>query len=26
VRVAREGDRFWIGGESVTCVRGDVEL
>ena len=26
VRVAREGDRFWIGGESVTCIRGDVEL
>ncbi|HZW76600.1 MAG TPA: PhzF family phenazine biosynthesis protein, partial [Caldimonas sp.] len=26
VRVAREGDAFWIGGESVTCVRGDVEL
>jgi len=26
VLVAREGERFWIGGESVTCIRGDVEL
>ncbi|HEX4235582.1 MAG TPA: PhzF family phenazine biosynthesis protein [Caldimonas sp.] len=26
VRIAREGDTVWVGGESVTCVRGDVEL
>ena len=26
VRVAREGDDFWIGGESVTCIRGEIEL
>jgi len=26
VRVVREGDDFWIGGESVTCIRGEIEL
>ncbi|HEY2190294.1 MAG TPA: PhzF family phenazine biosynthesis protein [Caldimonas sp.] len=26
VRVAREGGTVWVGGESVTCIRGDVEL
>ena len=26
VRIAREGATVWVGGESVTCTRGDVEL
>jgi len=26
VRIAREGTTFWVGGDSVTCIRGDVEL
>ena len=26
VRVVREGGIVWVGGESVTCIRGDVEL
>ena len=26
VRIAREGGTVWVGGESVTCIRGDVEL
>jgi PhzF family phenazine biosynthesis protein len=26
VRVAREGTTTWVGGDSVSCIRGDVEL
>ncbi len=26
VRIAREGATIWVGGETVTCIRGDVEL
>jgi PhzF family phenazine biosynthesis protein len=26
VRIAREGAKVWVGGDSVTCIRGDVEL
>ncbi|HEY2558870.1 MAG TPA: PhzF family phenazine biosynthesis protein [Caldimonas sp.] len=26
VRIAREDGAIWVGGESVTCIRGDVEL
>jgi len=26
VRIARENATVWVGGESVTCIRGDVEL
>ena len=26
VRIALEGGTVWVGGESVTCIRGDVEL
>ncbi|MCE9659671.1 MAG: PhzF family phenazine biosynthesis protein [Burkholderiales bacterium] len=26
VHVAREGGRFWIGGSSVSCIRGEVRL
>jgi PhzF family phenazine biosynthesis protein len=26
VRLAREGATIWVGGDSVTCVRGEVEL
>jgi PhzF family phenazine biosynthesis protein len=26
VRIAREGGTVWVGGESVTCIRGDIEL
>jgi PhzF family phenazine biosynthesis protein len=26
VRIAREGNTVWVGGETVTCIRGDVEL
>lgn len=26
VRIAREGATIWVGGDSVTCIRGDVEL
>ncbi len=26
VRIAREGTTIWVGGDSVTCIRGDVEL
>jgi PhzF family phenazine biosynthesis protein len=26
VRVAREQGTLWVGGESVSCIRGDVEL
>ncbi len=26
VRIAREGATIWVGGDTVTCVRGDVEL
>ncbi len=26
VRVAREGATIWVGGHSVTCIRGEVEL
>ena len=26
VRIAREGATIWVGGETVTCIRGDVDL
>ncbi len=26
VRIVREGGAIWVGGHTVTCVRGDVEL
>jgi PhzF family phenazine biosynthesis protein len=26
VRIAREGSTIWVGGDSVSCIRGDVEL
>ncbi len=26
VDLAREGDTIWVGGRTVTCIRGDVEL
>jgi predicted PhzF superfamily epimerase YddE/YHI9 len=26
VHVVREGGRHWIGGSSVSCIRGDVVL
>jgi PhzF family phenazine biosynthesis protein len=26
VRIVREGGTAWVGGESVTCIRGEVEL
>jgi PhzF family phenazine biosynthesis protein len=26
IRIAREDGTVWVGGESVTCIRGDVEL
>jgi len=26
VRIAREGTTVWVGGDSVSCIRGDVEL
>ena len=26
VRIAREHGTLWVGGESVTCIRGDLEL
>ena len=26
VRIAREGTTIWVGGDTVTCIRGDVEL
>ena len=26
VRIAREGATIWVGGDTVTCIRGDVEL
>jgi len=26
VRIAREGGTVWVGGETVTCIRGEVEL
>jgi PhzF family phenazine biosynthesis protein len=26
VRIVREGATVWVGGDSVTCIRGDVEL
>ena len=26
VRIAREGATTWVGGDTVTCIRGDVEL
>ncbi len=26
VHIAREGDELWVGGQTVSCVRGDVEL
>ncbi len=26
VRIAREGATVWVGGQAVTCIRGDVEL
>ena len=26
IRIAREGATVWVGGESVSCIRGDVEL
>ncbi|HSC63436.1 MAG TPA: PhzF family phenazine biosynthesis protein [Caldimonas sp.] len=26
VRIRREGSTIWVGGDSVSCVRGDVEL
>jgi PhzF family phenazine biosynthesis protein len=26
VRIAREGKTFWVGGDTVTCIRGEVEL
>ena len=26
VRIAREGTTFWVGGDTVTCIRGEVEL
>ena len=26
VRIAREGSTLWVGGDTVTCIRGDVEL
>jgi len=26
VRIVREGSTIWVGGDTVTCIRGDVEL
>ena len=26
VRIAREGGTIWVGGDTVTCIRGDVDL
>jgi len=26
VRIAREGTTIWVGGDTVTCIRGDVDL
>ena len=26
VRIAREGKTIWVGGDTVTCIRGEVEL
>ena len=26
VRIAREADTIWVGGQTVTCISGDVEL
>ena len=26
VRIAREGGSVWVGGESVSCIRGEIEL
>jgi len=26
VRIAREGTTVWVGGDTVTCIRGEVEL
>jgi len=26
VHIAQEGGTIWVGGRSVSCVRGDVEL
>ena len=26
VRIGREGSTIWVGGDSVSCIRGDVEL
>ena len=26
VRITHDGDTCWVGGSSVTCIRGDVEL
>ncbi len=26
VRIAREGETIWVGGDTVTCIRGDVDL
>ena len=26
VRIAREGKTFWVGDDTVTCIRGEVEL
>jgi PhzF family phenazine biosynthesis protein len=26
VRIARQGTTFWVGGDSVSCIRGDVDL
>ena len=26
VRIAREGTTIWVGGDTVTCIRGDVEV
>ena len=26
VRIVREGSTVWVGGDTVTCIRGDVEL
>jgi PhzF family phenazine biosynthesis protein len=26
VRIAREGDQVWVGGSSVTCIRGELDL
>ena len=26
IRIAREDGTVWVGGDSVSCIRGDVEL